>query len=92
MATVGLSSHDSFLFTIFLEGSACIVDKLVMHPFAPFRSDAPLAFFGAPCTPVEEHCTTQYTTMNYRPFHRAYSFLLANIRKSPYNGENKIIK
>ena len=46
MATVGLYNHGSFLFTIFLKGSAYILGKLVIHPCAPFRSGAPLAFFG----------------------------------------------
>ena len=48
MVTVGLSNHGSFLFTIFLKGSAYIVGKLVMHSCIPFHSDAPLTFFGAP--------------------------------------------
>ena len=48
MVTVSLSNHGSLLFTIFLTGSAYIVGKLVMHPCVPFRSGAPLTFFGAP--------------------------------------------
>ena len=48
MVTVGLSNHGSFLFTIFLKGSAYIVGKLVMHPCVPFRGGAPPTFFGAP--------------------------------------------
>ena len=48
MVTVSLSNHGSFLFTIFLKGSAHIVGKLVMHPCVHFRSGAPLTFFGVP--------------------------------------------
>ena len=44
MAIVGLSNHCSFLFTIFLKGSAYIVGKLVMHLCATFYSGAPLPF------------------------------------------------
>ena len=49
MVTISLSNHSSFLFTIFLTGSAYIVGKIAMNPGVrvPFRSDAPLTFFGA---------------------------------------------
>ena len=47
MVTVSLSNHSSFLFN-FLTGSAYIVGKLAMHPCVPFRSGAPLTFFGEP--------------------------------------------
>ena len=46
MVTVALSNHGSFLFTILLKGSAHIVGKLMMHPCVPFRSGAPIPFFG----------------------------------------------
>ena len=49
IVTVGLSYHGSFLFTIFLKGSAYIVGELVMLPCVPFCSGAPQTFFGAPC-------------------------------------------
>ena len=48
MVTVISSKRGSVLFTIFLKGSAYIVGKLVVHPCVPFRSGAPLTFFGAP--------------------------------------------
>ena len=48
LVVVGLSNHGSFLFTIFFEGSASIVDKLVMHPCLPFSNGALLTFLVNP--------------------------------------------
>ena len=48
MVTVGLSHQIHFYLQFFLKGSAHLVGKLVMHPCVPFRSGAPITFFGAP--------------------------------------------